>query len=726
MVGKLLVIKCLQVLLAISLPGFSTFLPPSTAPKAAPITRYVATSGTDSGNCSSSSTPCRTIQYAVNQTSSGDRILVAQGTYIYNAASNQCPFLLTPAVVCFVDRSLIILGGYSTSNWVTAFPSTNLTVIDGQNTYRGVAAIGYLTDTVTMDMEGFTIQNGYTLGPTYLSPYYPGAMGGGMLVQKASITLRDMIFSDNTAIGANTTSGDGGAADGAAIRIESSPSSSSSLLQRVTFVNNHSYGGSGPVRGGVAFGAVFIYASTVVIEDSTFTNNLAQAGNSPGGGTSQVDGLQADALGGAVSIEDGALTLTRVNITGSQIIAGNATSDAGGAFGGGIFCEGIGNFTSTLTMTDSIVTNNSATAGNAQKGGNAAGGGIDAANCQINLNRVKVINNIALGGNSTGGGNAGPGAGGGIYIFATRSGVPRSTVINVIIADNFADQGTGVTSLGNGGGGGMIVHGVGVDISHATFARNRIGTGLVLGQALVVQRWVVGGVNLPADVNLNYSIVADHTQGNSLAAAVIIQSGASLTFNRGLFAGNTKNTNSNNSPVPAGTINGLATMLTVSSAGFISPGSPNYDYHLRSDSAARDQASGSTISMDIDGQSRPYNTIADLGADEYWSFPLLVGIGNTTLYLDWTIGAAALSGAVDHYDIVVTCAPGANHPDQGDCGIPIDTGLATRFTLSGLSNFMPYTMIVHARDGLGNTIASTNSVTATPTSYLLFIPLVVK
>lgn len=44
-------------------------------------TRYVATTGADSGNCTNSASPCLTITYAVTQVSDGDTITVADGDY---------------------------------------------------------------------------------------------------------------------------------------------------------------------------------------------------------------------------------------------------------------------------------------------------------------------------------------------------------------------------------------------------------------------------------------------------------------------------------------------------------------------------------------------------------------------------------------------------------------------------------------------------------------------
>jgi hypothetical protein len=180
-------------------------------------------------------------------------------------------------------------------------------------------------------------------------------------------------------------------------------------------------------------------------------------------------------------------------------------------------------------------------------------------------------------------------------------------------------------------------------------------------------------------------------------------------------------------PVSPGTINGLSTMQTAASAGYISPGSPNYNYRLRWDSPAKDKATGSTVSDDIDGRGRPFNGVSDYGPNEYWPFPLVVVPGNGTMRLSWPEAATALLGSVSYYEVLVTCPAGANPPGQGSCGTPINVGTATTFTLTGLSNSKEYTLVVMARDSLKNLIATSTVVISSPVNlptYMLYLPLV--
>ena len=47
-------------------------------------TRYIATDGVDSGDCSNVQKPCASIAYAVELSSKGDKIFVSKGEYLSN------------------------------------------------------------------------------------------------------------------------------------------------------------------------------------------------------------------------------------------------------------------------------------------------------------------------------------------------------------------------------------------------------------------------------------------------------------------------------------------------------------------------------------------------------------------------------------------------------------------------------------------------------------------
>lgn len=573
-------------------------------------TRYVSAQGSDSGSCNDSSSPCRSIQYAVNKSSSGDTILVAGGTYTYNSSADTCSFLPSGgrSVVCIVDKTLTILGGYSTSNWSTPDIGSNTTVIDGSNTYRGVFLLGYNSKSTSLDMEGLTIQNSKATGPN--TPGDPSGIGGGMSVAGAYVTLRDMNFSNNSVYGLDSSSGAGGAGSGGGLNINWSQPGTSSLLERVTFDGNQSFGGTGPSRGGIAFGALFVNGS-VTIKDSTFTNNYAQAGSTTGSGSS--DGLHADALGGAIGGGGGTWDLENITATGNRVEGGNASTYPGGGFGGAIHVENA----TYLTLRNSTFTDNTAQGGDAADGGFGAGGGVLVNNTSTTIEQVRIIHNSAIGGNTTGSGNTGAGGGGGLYLWHTDTNTnPTASVTNSIIADNYAAQGSSGNPRPGGGGGGIQVQGLHADINYTTIADNRLGPTLVSGQALLVL--AAPGV-ASASANVNNSIIANHTEGKSDACAVLVQSGNTVTFNNGLFADNIKNTNSDGSPMPVGTINGLDTMMKADSVGFVSPGSPDWNYHITGNSPAINNGTDGDVKVDIDDDARPVGSHSDLGADEFTS-----------------------------------------------------------------------------------------------------------
>jgi hypothetical protein len=163
------------------------------------------------------------------------------------------------------------------------------------------------------------------------------------------------------------------------------------------------------------------------------------------------------------------------------------------------------------------------------------------------------------------------------------------------------------------------VQGLPMNLTHVTISGNTIGNGM-LGSAMIVNSF---GTPRTASVNMAYTIVSNHA-----GTAIEVFGGNTLNLNRGLWAANGSNTGG------GGAINGGGSMLSAGSAGYASPGAPNYNYRLAAGSAAIDQATGSTATVDIDGQSRPRGPANDIGVDEY--YPALVN-GRPWAYLPITV-----------------------------------------------------------------------------------------
>lgn len=606
-----------------------------TQPKTAGVTRYVAVNGSDNGNCASPSSPCRTIQYAVNQASSGDTILVASGTYTYEPNSDKCSFLVTRAVVCLVDKSLTIKGGYTPSNWQHQDPLSNLTIIDGKNTYRGVAVIAY-NSTSSLSMEGFTIQNGKAQGIPGSDGWRASGRGGGLWSQGGSIHLRQMVFKNNIALAASTNSL-GGDATGGAVMIESVRNGLTSTLEDVLFQSNQALGSNGSQRGGLALGgALFVYRSKIEGENLVFQGNIAKAGDASGYG--EWNQLRADALGGAISLQDGSQAIFRnLEAYENEALGGNAQGVGGGGFGGAVHVED-----SSFLATSAKLSRNIAKGGKGNVGGYAMGGGLMTDDSHLGLDRAVVTLNQSIAGETVGGGTPTGAGGGGLYLTAfTRPNAFTLSLSNVIVADNILDiEGQGIKV--GGSGAGVVVQAVTANLDHVTIANNQVKDDARFGQAIMI----VGlrpNDNTGATLNLRNSIVADHIHPfTKLTSAVTVIQGSKLNMQRVLFANNTNDINTNSQPVPAGMITGLDTVIKTSSAGFVSSGAPNYDYHLLPSSIAVDRAMGELLNADFEGDHRPYNGVSDIGADEYVPLrlrvvpDLLVGITDKNIPVVFT------------------------------------------------------------------------------------------
>jgi hypothetical protein len=689
---------------------------------AASTTYHVSTTGTDTGGCGSEAMPCRTLQYAVNLAQSGDILKVAAGTYTRSSSppSTDCSVGSANAdpVVCFINKHLTMVGGYSPGNWSISNPTANPTIIDGQNSHRGVSVIGWssASATTSLTMEGFTIRQGLALGATSGEDWVIGGYGGGLYATNAPVTLRHIIFESNRAVGGNTGQAYGGTAAGGALGLNGMPVGTLCILEDVTFSGNQALGGQGSERGGTAIGGgLYVDTANMHAGDLGFFNNVAHAGSSAGSGRDSIYSWTADGLGGGAAIHISTdAVLERVTASGNQAVGGDAGVQAGAGHGGALYSE-----QAVLTVEKADLRQNKAIGGNAVNGYVGGGGALMASESTISLKQSTIIANEAWGGNGTTG-MTGAAGGGGLYLIRLSSQPSTVTISNSIIADNLATEGQGAQVSG-GGGGGLWLQGVNADFTHTTIARNRLGETLVLGAGAILVNFSCAQ---PTVADMNYSIIEGHS--DATAAALHVWEGSTLNLYRSLFAANTRDTNAGASSVfPPGTITGMSTCLEAGSADFVAPGGPNYNYHLLDSSVAIDQAVGSTTPLDIDGDARPADAAADIGADEAMLVGLVLGVRRPesgTLALSWQLTPSLLA-RLDHYELVVTAEAGASPPNEGRLGSPIDVGQRTEFTLTGLTDGKEYRMQLIAYDGADSSLADT-ATTATPmTLSHTFLPI---
>jgi hypothetical protein len=212
---------------------------------------------------------------------------------------------------------------------------------------------------------------------------------------------------------------------------------------------------------------------TVTVSGMTVTNG-GTADGVPGGGFAPGYGGQGDNGGGILN--NGALTLTGLVVTGNRTGNGGAgTTGTGGfgGYGGGIYSSG------TLTMTNVTVSNNITGNGSVGDGGGEGGkgGGIFTFFASVRLTKCIISGNLTgRGADGTGASliGASGGYGGGLFI---EHGTIEMTA--VVVSDNTtgsADVNPGHYSDG-GAGGGIISNSGDVTLINSTLSGNRTGDG---------------------------------------------------------------------------------------------------------------------------------------------------------------------------------------------------------------------------------------------------------
>jgi Fibronectin type III domain len=648
----------------------------------------VALSGSDVAGCGTSAQPCQNAYYAVlqairNGTYTGE-IRIAGGTY-----TQARPGYGTIIPINVYPSNLRITGGYSTNNWNVSNPTANPTILDGQDVNRGILIS---VDAATSPNCNITITN---LTITRGRGTADDPSGGGILINSCgNARVSTVTVQNSVSRGAdNTNAGGTSAGTGGGISVRGDASKNARLtLSNVTLANNQAIGGnenSGARAGLGVGGGLFAINATVVATDLTVTDSLTKAGDAPGQ-SGNPGGQLADGIGGGITAIDCPLIqLDGLTITNNTVRGGNAGGIGGYALGGGIALERV----ASATISNSTISGNEIIGGNATNGGatsgGSEGGGIQTTGTALTLTNVALLNNSATTGT---GAVAGQSYGGGL--FMTVAGNSSSlNATNVVVAANSV-SGSGLVA-----GGGIGIRSTTFDMSHLTLANNVLSGSNELGQAIFFQASATSGT-------LRNSITSGHTGQDSFYG----EGGASATISRLM-------TNDTTTALIGGS--GITSQnLITGNPNFISPGSPNYNYRIGFGSAAMNQATGSTVTFDIDQQPRPIGSAADLGADEY-QIALTTTANNGSIGLDWDAPAGA---TVTSYQVQYTKSSGASNATEG--ATPIVTS-STQTPMSGLTVGATYTITVVAFNG-GNEVARSRTVAVIAARNEIALPLVVN
>ncbi len=230
-----------------------------SAAAASGLSRHVATTGSDEGDCTGTAPPCRTVQYAVGVAGDDDIIKVAAGVY---TGVNSYGGL---AQVVYLSKTLTVRGGYTTTNWTTADPVANPTTLDAE----GQGRVLYITGPINPTIEGLRITGGDATGRGGGGVGIIDA-GGGVFVTGAAPTIRDCVVYSNTA--STVAEGDGG---GLYLSLSAATVSGNTIAGNTASTADSGNGG----------GLYLFESDDATLSDNLFEGNIAStAGIGSGGG----------------------------------------------------------------------------------------------------------------------------------------------------------------------------------------------------------------------------------------------------------------------------------------------------------------------------------------------------------------------------------------------------------------------------------------------------------
>jgi CSLREA domain-containing protein len=438
----------------------------------------------------------------------------------------------------------------------------------------GAGAVSVLNSVVTENTAGVSgggISQGsgsLTITDSTIGPNHAGAdpgagapKGGGVVVSADAVEITDSIFDGNTVAGNNASGG------GLALIISSS---GTKTIRDSTFTAND----AGQLGGGI-FASFNSDSASFALEDSRIEGNDAGPG------------LDPSVQGGGLSLARGHLDLAR-----SVVRDNDATSDSGGAEGGGLDVSD----DASATIDDSAVVGNHVISSSF----GTRGGGISTDGSLL-VRRTTIASN-ELDGNAAGGDR-----GAGLYAGPNSAGV---NAYNVTVHGNLAlDAGSG--------GGGIQVDGAGsfVNLASSTVASNFAGGPVEPGDALT--EGVAGNL-----ISARNSIIDGPVAGR-VCEGTISSGGNNVTRDTscGLTGiGDIQNANPMLDPLAdnGGLVAGPPGDTEVVGTRALLPGSPAID-HVPLAAVSTPSCTGQTsapLATDARAFPRPFGEACDAGAYE--------------------------------------------------------------------------------------------------------------